>query len=310
MDRMCWWLANLVSRTLDPSEREAVTGDLVESGENGQQALLHVFSLVLLRQVAIWGDWRLWCVVVTIILPVGILLCLASRAMLGISSVYGWLYLNNWNSRLLHTHAFWYVLADSLRFLSARYLTVGCWSWAAGFLLGRRIRFIRPNVISSLFCCVLLIGAIGAAPAYFGFLARETHRLFSSVSFRAEQDPITPLIFYRTILPLISTAIFVAVPALWGMHEARTERATGNHMGRVAFFAALMSLVAMALHVSGLVVLVLMNFGMRPDMWHGWAVSMRSIVDLLLVVSYWPLGYLVLTVAARVRGRVERLPAQ
>jgi hypothetical protein len=307
MDRICWWLANLVSRTLDRSEREAVIGDLVESGENAQQALHHVLSLVLLRQIALWSDWRLWSVLFTIIFPIGTLLCLVSREMLGIGSVYGWLYFNNWDARLLHSRAFWYVLQDSLRFLFGRYLAIGCWSWSAGFLLGRTVRFIRPRVMGTLFCYVLLIAALGAVPAYSGILQHEIHRVFPYALPRRERDPVTPIFFYRTILPLISTALFVALPGLWGMHEARTERAERNHLGTIASFAALVSLLPIATHIFGLVLLILITSGMRPDIWHGWTVSMRSLLDLLLLVSYWPFGYLVLTVAARVRARVQRL---
>jgi hypothetical protein len=32
MMRMCWWLVDIVSRTLEPDERDAVRGDLTESG--------------------------------------------------------------------------------------------------------------------------------------------------------------------------------------------------------------------------------------------------------------------------------------
>jgi len=308
MDRMWWWLTNLVSRALDRSEREAVTGDLVESGENGHQALRHALSLVLLRQIAVVSDWRFWCVLFTIMFPIGMLLCLVSREMLGIGSVYGWLYFNNWDERLLHTRAFWYVLQDSLRFLLGRYLTIACWSWSTGFLLGRSVRFIRPRVMGILFCSVLLIAALGAVPEYLGFVWPEIQREFpSAFLLRREQDPVTPIFFYRTILPLLSTAIFVALPALWGMHEARTERAGRNQLGTIASFAALASLLPIALHVSSLVRLILIKGGMRPDMWQHSTVSMRSLLDLLLLVSYWPFGYLVLKVAAQMRGRVHRL---
>jgi hypothetical protein len=310
MDRICWRLADLLSRTLDQGERETVTGDLVESGENGQEALRHILSLVLLRQITFWSDWRLWSVLLAIIAPIGILLCLVSYTMLGIGSVYGWLYLNNWNSRLLHTRAFWYVLADSLWFLLGRYLTIGCWSWSAGFLLGRSVRFLRPRVIGTLFCCVLLIGALGAAPAYFGLVSREMHRVFPLALFPSEQDPVTSLVFYRTILPLISIAIFVAFPALWGIRSARKERAARDRLGTIAFVAALVSLLPVAMHVFGLVLLVLISAGVRPDMWHGSSTSVRSFLDLLLAISYWPFGYMVLSVAARLWGRVQRLDAQ
>ena len=35
MTRIYWWLVDLLSRTLEPDERDAVRGDFAESGETG-----------------------------------------------------------------------------------------------------------------------------------------------------------------------------------------------------------------------------------------------------------------------------------
>jgi hypothetical protein len=45
MTRICWWFVDLVSRMLDPDEREAVRGDFVESGESGGHALRGVLGI-------------------------------------------------------------------------------------------------------------------------------------------------------------------------------------------------------------------------------------------------------------------------
>ena len=47
---MLWRLVNIVARILHPDERDAVCGDLVESGATGGQALRDVFGLVIRRQ--------------------------------------------------------------------------------------------------------------------------------------------------------------------------------------------------------------------------------------------------------------------
>ena len=49
MTRICWWLVEMVSRALDPNEREAVRGDLVELGQPAGQALVEVAGLVSRR---------------------------------------------------------------------------------------------------------------------------------------------------------------------------------------------------------------------------------------------------------------------
>jgi len=42
MTRICWWLADIVSRTLEPDERDVVRGDFAGSGETGRQRRSHL----------------------------------------------------------------------------------------------------------------------------------------------------------------------------------------------------------------------------------------------------------------------------
>src|SRR5690348_12440905 len=114
MNRISWWLADLLSRALEKNEREAVHGDLVEFGENGLEALRDVLSLVVRRQVATWSDWRLWLTLVAVIFPVTLLLSIISRQILVTGSVYSWLYFHNWSARVMESRGFWYVLGESL----------------------------------------------------------------------------------------------------------------------------------------------------------------------------------------------------
>ena len=53
MTRICWWLADRVSRLLEPDEREAVRGDLEETGAAGGKALRDVLGLAARRQAAL-----------------------------------------------------------------------------------------------------------------------------------------------------------------------------------------------------------------------------------------------------------------
>ena len=45
MTRICWWLVDKFSRLLEPAERDAVHGDVAESGETGGGALVEVRGL-------------------------------------------------------------------------------------------------------------------------------------------------------------------------------------------------------------------------------------------------------------------------
>jgi hypothetical protein len=50
----------LLAGMLEPDERNAVLGDLAESGESGIRALYELLGLIARRQVSLWRDWRPW----------------------------------------------------------------------------------------------------------------------------------------------------------------------------------------------------------------------------------------------------------
>lgn len=60
MNRIFWRLAILISRLLEPGERNAAQGDLIEPGENGAAALRGMLGLVTRRQLALWKGWQPW----------------------------------------------------------------------------------------------------------------------------------------------------------------------------------------------------------------------------------------------------------
>ena len=101
MNRICWWLVDVVSRMLEPGERDVVRGDFAESGESGGRALRDVLGLVVRRQAALWKDWRPWLALVGLIVPLAMLLSIVSRITAGQSATYIWLYANNWDWALL-----------------------------------------------------------------------------------------------------------------------------------------------------------------------------------------------------------------
>src|ERR1700729_1831788 len=55
MSGALWWLAERLSGSLEAGEREAVIGDIAESGANGAQALRDVLDLVVRRNWRVWG---------------------------------------------------------------------------------------------------------------------------------------------------------------------------------------------------------------------------------------------------------------
>jgi hypothetical protein len=60
MMRICWRLVDILSGMLDTDERQAVRGDLAESGENIVRAMGDVLGLVARRQIGLWTEWQPW----------------------------------------------------------------------------------------------------------------------------------------------------------------------------------------------------------------------------------------------------------
>src|SRR5450755_1012275 len=88
MTRICWRMVDISSRMLEPDEREAVRGDLAESGATGNQALRDVLGLVIRRQATLWTDWRPWLTLVGLVLPLGMLLSIVSKSTADGTAVY------------------------------------------------------------------------------------------------------------------------------------------------------------------------------------------------------------------------------
>ncbi len=130
-------------RTLEPDEREAVRGDLAESGESPWQALTQVLGLLVRREAALWKDWRPWFSTLGVAVPATFLLMGASLSVT-----------LNWQRVLFPVllkagSGFSALLASTLLLLG--------WSWTAGFLVGstsRRTVWVTAALCSlpCLFC--------------------------------------------------------------------------------------------------------------------------------------------------------------
>ena len=167
MTRICWWCVDLVSRMLEPGERDAVRGDFAESGETGGQALRGLLGLVLRRQIALWKDWRPWLALLGAVAPLGILLSLVSRRVADSSAVTSWLYLNNWDWTYVWNSGFRLDFARDVAFVLFGFLLLSCWSWTSGFVLGylsRRAIWIN----GALFCLVLVAVELSGMPRFLG----------------------------------------------------------------------------------------------------------------------------------------------
>jgi len=270
-------LVDFVSRGLDSAERDAVLGDLAESGESGARELAGVLGLVVRRQAELWKDWRPWVLLMLLILPLGLLLSVASQITARGSATYSWLYLNNWDWSLLQYREFWYELRDSLVVLSVRWVSLACWSWTAGFVLGSvSRRLLAANGV--LICLTLLLCGLFAAPEYLAYVFPDPGPPDAS-------DPVGALMFYGYVFPLIVRIILVAAPCIWAMRQ-------GSGMGKlpplvraVILTTAIVALVAMVMRQPG-IGWVLKTYR-YPEFWQSWEI--RALQN----VVYWPAAYLI-----------------
>ena len=290
MNRICWWLVESLSELLDADERDAVRGDLTESGQTGVAALRDVCGLLLRRQAQFWNNWRPWVILVCFIIPLGILLSIVATPSSTESAAYFWLYANNWDWSFLANHGFWYVLYESVRRVLGMYLTLACFSWTAGFVLGRAARrLVATNQV--LFCLTLSLGALVGAPRYVAYIQ---HVFLTKIgNAHAAAPPFRPAsaaqILYGWIFSLIVDACFVAIPALWAMSQGARAARLRPAMRRIVWIAVIASIAVLFLRVAEPFVLL----GANPRTWPVW--QMRLLYSLALCLSvavYWPIAYL------------------
>jgi hypothetical protein len=146
MTSINWRLVEVLARLLKPGEREAVLGDLLETGEGGWRGLLDVLGLVIRRQLSHWKNWQPWLAVFGLALPGSLVLMGTS---VSVSSMYEQLI----DHRILlgSPHAIHEVF---LQLLCRGLLLIAC-SWACGFVTGS----ISPptlwaGIASSCFACL------------------------------------------------------------------------------------------------------------------------------------------------------------
>jgi hypothetical protein len=198
-------LTDLVSRALDPEEREVVRGDLMETGEAGGRALREVLGLVVRRQSALWKRPGPWAVLIGLVLPLGLLCCLISRRSADGSAIYLWLYGNNWDSTYWSNSALRHELVRHAGDILAGYLRLFGWSLSCGLVVGLAARRSLPFQ-GVLFVLLVLFG--------------EAPLIHSARDFSGNAAVFEGA-FYRVLFPLVVRAGLVLAPSLWGMWWAQ-----------------------------------------------------------------------------------------
>jgi hypothetical protein len=283
--RKSWPIVLWLSGFLGQAEREAVLGDLTEYGESGVSAIANVLGLVVRRQTAAFLDLRLWLAVAFVILPVSYLLSAIAQTAAGEGAVYSWMYLNNWDWALTRNPGFWYVLRETAMNFGITCLVLACWSWSAGFLIGR-----FPNaffqVSRNIFIVLLAASFLGDAPARFLHFWMSLHGLPLRPSLPDTHAPITANVFYRVFFPWIVLAMLVILPVFSGMRQRNRSMLAERKMRVFLVTAATISVLILLIHEPGFGLLL----GVRVMQWLG---RNRNAMQVLPLLCCWPMFYFI-----------------
>jgi len=212
------------------------------------------------------------------------MLCVVAQGVAGLSAVYTWMYANNWDWGLLKNFGFWYVLGDAAMQLSLDWLMVACWSWSAGVLLGC-CKPVQPATRRALLLLLALFQTVNVPQRWFHFWT-----VLAGVPAMPAVDlnaPVTAIAFYRVIFPFIFLAIFVALPAIWGMRLCAAS--APRKLRPVLILGASVSVMTMLGRVSPGFGLMLFASGRQWIWQHRDTVRL---IPLFTYFAYWPVLYM------------------
>jgi hypothetical protein len=149
MTNIEWRLVGIAARLLERDEREAVLGDLVETGDDAGRGLFDILDLVVRRQILLWKSWRPWLAAFGLALP-GSLLLMGTSVCLSLT------YQRLLGPRILDVIPLTQQ-EELLPWLSQLLLLIGC-SWASGFAVGSMSRrTLWVSIVSSCVPCLFCL---------------------------------------------------------------------------------------------------------------------------------------------------------
>jgi hypothetical protein len=288
MNQLWWWVVEPVSRFLEGDEREAVLGDLEESRQTGPRALLDVLDVVIRRQTRLWMGWRPWLIVFGLTLPLGMLLSILSRQTSDRSAIYLWMYANNWDTALTQNHGFWRLFAETAVSICLWYLTLACWSWTGGFVLGSLSRSMSA-INGLLLCLILFFGEVIGAPGYGAFFH---DKVFGDLHMPNGNAVVFEVGFYRVVLPVIVQILMVAIPALWGLRLSMGMGRLTRLVSAAVWTAAIVTLAVALIPEMGFWLFLgtrIFHINAPVGIWTG----MTRALKYLQPVEFWPIAFLI-----------------
>jgi hypothetical protein len=215
-------------KSLDPAEREAVSGDFVELAMPDRQVVKSLLGLVMRRQLRYWKDWNPWFGFVAIIVTVCPSLATQSNPL----SEAIWPGLVLW---LHHGPTSYSGLTPAARWAGFcfRAIALSTWSWNGGFALGilsRRTIWVSGGLFFAFYAAF----SISAAPLFYRILWLK----------------------WWAWLPLLVSFLFVFLPAACGLWQStKTQNIKLPRMVLLAVWTITMSGLALWTQSWGAVVM-------------------------------------------------------
>jgi hypothetical protein len=195
MTRICWWLVDVLSRILDADERQAVRGDLAESGESVVRAIRDVLDLIVRRQVGLWAGWQPWLALLGIACLAGLPLSRIAFRLnvdLGQQLMAYYTYGVHFGTLLTPQQDMAWLLCLAVALL--------VWSWTCGFVLGS-LSGRAVWLTWSVFYLIVLDSAL-------------VRFILSGSMMLRDPQPLRLLI--AATLPLSPATFLFSVSAVWG----------------------------------------------------------------------------------------------
>jgi len=117
------------------------------------------------------------------------------------SSIYLWMYVDNWRMADAANSGYWRLMAEVSRPILLSCLILMVRSWAGGIAIGVLAR--RATQLNGVFFCLVLALADVTSAARYGH--GDTN------------SPELALTFYRATYPLMLQTVLIMLPAVWGM---------------------------------------------------------------------------------------------
>jgi hypothetical protein len=220
-------LIQLLSRALDPVERDAVLGDLGERQIRGVDALRDVLGLVVRRQMNPWRHAGPWLALIAFAIPLSVLLNAISSVAAEFAAVGVFM-----TGEMDKGDQAGFVVAVSVGLAA-----FACWAWTTGVALGwlsRGAAFIN----GALFCAVLILGLIAGVRSF---------------DWTVEPAPALGMFFYRVAIATVQ-ALLVLPAAIFGIRQGlhwQLERRSLIWILILSSIAAMVVQGAVALYVLG-----------------------------------------------------------